>query len=88
MVFFGCMAELGLVWDLADLFMGLLCLTNLYAIARLGRYAFIALDDYVKQKHSGNRKPKFEASILPDQEGIYTWGAEAKPAEKQQSEQA
>ena len=32
MVSFGCLAELSLVWNLADLFMGFLCLTNLYAV--------------------------------------------------------
>lgn len=45
MVLIGAFAELGLVWDAADLFMGFLCLTNLFAVARLGKYAFIALDD-------------------------------------------
>ncbi|MCR5537152.1 MAG: alanine:cation symporter family protein [Succinivibrio sp.] len=76
MVFFGCMAELSLVWDLADLFMALLCLTNLYAIARLGKYAFIALNDYTRQKKEGIRRPKFEASVMPDTLGMYTWGVE------------
>lgn len=74
MLLFGCMAELNLVWNLADLFMGLLCLTNLYAITRLGKYAFIALDDYVKQRKKGNTHPRFNPSILPDTTGIYAWG--------------
>ena len=39
MVLFGSLATLQLVWNLADLFMGLLCLTNLYAITRLAPYA-------------------------------------------------
>ena len=34
MVLFGSFAELSFVWDSADLFMGFLCLTNLYAILK------------------------------------------------------
>ena len=73
MVLVGAFAELGLVWDSADLFMGFLCLTNLYAVARLGKYAFIALDDYVAQKNRGVEEPVFDEKILPNQEGIHAW---------------
>ncbi|MBR1858023.1 MAG: alanine:cation symporter family protein [Selenomonadaceae bacterium] len=73
MVIFGSFAELSFVWDSADLFMGFLCITNLYAIARLGKYSFIVLDDYVKQKNSGIAEPVFDPSILPDKTGIYAW---------------
>ncbi|MBQ1509688.1 MAG: alanine:cation symporter family protein [Selenomonadaceae bacterium] len=73
MVVFGSFAELSFVWDAADLFMGFLCLTNLYAIARLGKYAFLALDDYVQQKRSGVEEPEFAPSILPNQTGIHAW---------------
>ena len=73
MVMFGSFAELGLVWDSADLFMGFLCLTNLYAIARLGKYAFIALDDYVKQKNSGVDEPTFDKKIMPNKDGVKAW---------------
>ena len=73
MVIFGGFAELSFVWDSADLFMGFLCLTNLYAIARLGKFAFIALDDYVKQKNNGIDEPSFDPSIIPDQKGIFAW---------------
>ena len=73
MVIFGSFAELSFVWDSADLFMGFLCLTNLYAIARLGKYSFIALDDYVKQKNNGITEPIFDPSIIPDNTGIKAW---------------
>ena len=73
MVLFGSFAELSFVWDSADLFMGFLWITNLYAIARLGKYSFIVLDDYVKQKNSGIAEPVFDPSILPDKTGIYAW---------------
>lgn len=74
MVAFGSLAELSLVWNLADLFMGCLCLTNLYAIVKLSRYANIALNDYVKQLKQGTAEPKFNPDILPDTTGIHAWG--------------
>ena len=76
MVFFGSMAELSFVWDTADLFMAFLCLTNLYAIARLGKYAFIALNDYVNQKAAGIKEPTFDPAIMPDEMGIHAWGVD------------
>ena len=73
MVLFGSFAELNFVWDSADLFMGFLCLTNLYALARIGKYAFIALDDYVEQKSRGIEEPVFDQKIMPTQEGMFAW---------------
>lgn len=73
MIVFGSFAELSLVWDSADLFMGFLCLTNLYALARLGKFSFIALDDYVNQKKKGIAEPIFDPACLPDQKGIHAW---------------
>lgn len=75
MVLFGCMAELTLVWNLADLFMGLLCLTNLYAVARLAKYAKIALNDYVAERKQG-LEPKFDPNILGSTDGVHAWGKE------------
>ena len=76
MVFFGSYASLSLVWDLADLFMGLLAMTNLYAIARLGKYAFMALKDYTSQQKAGIKEPVFKASLMKDQAGVAAWGNE------------
>ena len=53
--------------------MGFLCLTNLYALARIGKYAFIVLDDYVEQKSRGIEEPVFNQKIMPTQEGMYAW---------------
>ena len=78
MVLVGSFAELGLVWDAADLFMGFLCLTNLYAVVRLCKYSFIALDDYVSQKNRGVEEPVFNPDIMPDKEGIHAWGIDDK----------
>ena len=73
MVMFGSVAKVALVWDLADLFMGLMAITNLGAIAFLGKYAYIALEDYVKQKRAGILEPVFDRKIMPDQKGIKCW---------------
>ncbi len=78
MVFVGSVAKLKLIWNCADLFMGLLCITNIYAILHLAKYAFIALDDYVSQKKSGIADPVFSSKIIPDKTGIYAWSDEEK----------
>lgn len=67
MVVFGAVASLGLVWDLGDFCMALLTACNLYAIARLGRYAFRLLDDYRAQRKAGN-DPVFRRSTTPELE--------------------
>lgn len=81
MVFFGCIAALNLVWNLADLFMALICLTNLYAIARLAPLARIALRDYFEQKAAG-KNPVFDPSIMPDQHGITAWSEDQFHAQR------
>ncbi len=73
MVFIGSVASLSLVWDLADLFMALMAITNLVAITLLGKYAYISLKDYVAQKKKGIVEPTFEPDILPDKKGVYCW---------------
>lgn len=78
MAAFGCVAELPLVWNLADLFMGFLALTNLYAIARLAKYACAALDDYITKKKSGITEPNFSSDTLGDADGIHAWISETK----------
>lgn len=73
MIILGSYMELNFVWNLADLFMGFLCITNLYAIARLGKYAFIVLEDYINQKNRGIAEPVFDKNIMPNQDGIKAW---------------
>lgn len=81
MVLFGSLAELSLVWNLADLFMGFLCLTNLYAVARLSGYARAALNDYIAQKRSGEKEPVFHPTILKKETGVYAWDKEVRSNE-------
>ena len=73
MVLFGSLTKVQIVWDLADVFMGLMAVINLVAIALLGKYAFAALDDYTKQKKSGIKNPIFDASNIDGLENIECW---------------
>lgn len=73
MVLFGSVAKISLVWDMADLFMALMAITNLIAITCLMKYALIALKDYVAQKKQGVADPVFRAKIMPNQKGISLW---------------
>ncbi len=81
MVFFGCVAAFQLVWNLADLFMAMICLTNLYAITRLAPYARMALRDYFAQKAAG-KNPIFDPAILPNQRGVMAWNEDEFRAQK------
>ncbi len=78
MVMFGSIAEVPFVWSLADLFMALMAITNLIAIAFLGRHAMTALADYGRQKKAGIVEPEFDPSVMPDRTGIYCWGKDAE----------
>lgn len=73
MVYFGSVASLNIVWNLADLFMALMAMLNLAAIALLGRYAFAAMKDYFKQRSEGVENPEFDPSVLPATRGIVCW---------------
>jgi AGCS family alanine or glycine:cation symporter len=66
MVLFGSVASLSTVWNLADLFMGLMTICNLIAIVLLGKYAFRLLEDYRSQKKQGIVDPVFTKDKMPD----------------------
>lgn len=66
MVLFGSVASLKTVWNLADLFMGLMTICNLIAIILLGKYAFRLLEDYRAQKRQGITDPTFTKDKMPD----------------------
>ncbi|MGG5462593.1 alanine/glycine:cation symporter family protein [Clostridium sp. B9] len=73
MVLFGSVTEVALVWNLADLFMGLMAILNIITILFLGKYAFLALKDYTKQKSAGIKEPVFKASSIPGLENVEEW---------------
>lgn len=72
MVMFGALAKVALVWDLADLFMGLMAIINLFVIAILGKVAFRVLDDFTEQRIQG-KNPVFHASSIPGLKGAECW---------------
>ncbi|QII47476.1 alanine:cation symporter family protein [Bacillus paralicheniformis] len=84
MVIFGSVSKVQLVWDLADLFMGLMVIVNLIAIFLLSKVAFAALKDYVKQRKAG-KDPVFYKDVLENHEGVECWersGTEQKSESK------
>ena len=62
-VFVGAQLEFGMVWDIADVLMGIMALINLPVIVILGKTALKALDDYQRQRRAG-KDPVFKASSI------------------------
>ena len=65
-VFLGAVASFEFVWSLGDLFMALVTLCNLIALAFLSKYAFKLLNHYRDQKRRGIKSPVFHRSDLPE----------------------
>lgn len=63
LIFVGAGLNSGLLWDIADVTMGLMALINMPVIIILGRYAFRALKDYRKQRKAG-KNPEFHAKDI------------------------
>ncbi|WP_313637905.1 alanine/glycine:cation symporter family protein [Paenibacillus sp.] len=72
MIIFGSVAKVQLVWDLADLFMGLMVIVNLIAILLLSKVAFAALKDYKRQKREG-KDPVFYKDSIEGLEQVECW---------------
>lgn len=64
-VFVGAVVSLQAVWAAADLFMALMTLINLTALAFLGRYAIRCLKDYCRQRKQGH-DPVYRRSTIPE----------------------
>ena len=62
-IFVGAGLSMGLLWDLADVLMGLMTIINLPVICALGKYALRALRDYMAQRKEGNN-PVFLAKSI------------------------
>ena len=62
-VFVGALLDFGLVWNLADVLMGIMAIINLPVIVILGKPAIAALNDYIQQRKAG-RDPVFKASTI------------------------
>ena len=72
MVFCGSLLGIDIVWNLADVFMGLMAIINLIAILLLSNIAFKALKDYMDQKKAGISSPTFKASSISELSNIET----------------
>ena len=62
-VFLGALLEFGLVWDLADVLMGIMAIINLPVIVILGKTALNCLNDYISQRKAG-KDPIFTAASI------------------------
>ena len=71
-IFLGAQMEFGLVWDLADVLMGIMALINLPVIVVLGGTAMRALEDYVAQRKAG-KNPQFKAAAIGLKEQTDFW---------------
>lgn len=80
MVLFGSIASMDLVWNIADVFMGLMAILNLIAIVLLSKIAIKALQDYTAQKKAG-KNPVFYASSIPELgDEVEEWREDEKEA--------
>lgn len=72
-VFFGSVAKVQLVWDLADVFMGIMAFINLIAILLLWKIAKKVLDNYLVQRKAG-KNPVFYADDVEGLDNTECWG--------------
>lgn len=79
MVVYGCLADFQLVWDMADLFMGIMALINLIVITLLSNVAYKVYKDYAKQRKQG-LDPVFKAKNIPGLKNAETWEDEKQEA--------
>ena len=62
-IFLGAGLSMGLVWDIADVLMGIMAIINIPVIIILGKPAMGALSDYVAQRKAG-KNPVFKAESV------------------------
>ncbi|MDE1461814.1 alanine/glycine:cation symporter family protein [Spartinivicinus poritis] len=64
MILFGAVAKVSLVWNMADLSMGVMAIINIVAILLLSKIAFTVLKDFDEQLRA-NKKPVFDRKKFP-----------------------
>ncbi|WP_099331710.1 alanine/glycine:cation symporter family protein [Actinomyces minihominis] len=74
-VFLGCLAEVDLIWSLADGVMGIMALINMIAIALLSPIAFKLWKDYKSQLREG-KDPVFTVDRIPGLHNVECWQSE------------
>ena len=62
-VLVGALLDFGLVWDIADVLMGVMAIINLPVIVILAKPAIAALNDYIAQRKAG-KDPEFKAASI------------------------
>ncbi|ERN51478.1 alanine:cation symporter family protein [Alkalihalophilus marmarensis] len=77
MVLFGSVAEIILVWNMADLFMGLMAVLNLVVIFLIGKVALDVLKDYTSQRKAG-KNPVFYARNITGLKNTECWDEQAE----------
>lgn len=85
MVYIGSMASLDIVWNLADLFMGLMALLNIAVIFKLSKIVSKVVQDYIVQKREG-KDPVFYAESIEGLENAECWSKDNMNAMGQEIE--
>lgn len=80
-VLFGAIAKVQVVWDLADLFMGIMAIINLIAILQLWRIAKPVISDYIAQRKQG-KDPVFYKKNIPNIGDVECWDEDEEIHEK------
>ncbi len=75
LILLGAGLSADLLWDIADVTMGLMTLVNIPVIFILGKYAFRALKDYENQRKQGNN-PVFLADSIGIKDKLDYWNQE------------
>lgn len=70
----GALGSVALVWNLADLAMGIMATINLLALLPLGGLSVALLKDFLTQRAAG-KDPVFERSSLPQAKNVQLWDA-------------
>lgn len=81
MVVYGSLSGFQIVWDMADLFMGIMALINLIVITLLSNVAYKVYKDYAKQRKQG-LDPVFKAKNIPGLKNAETWEDEKQEADR------
>ncbi|MFC4126069.1 alanine/glycine:cation symporter family protein [Nocardia rhizosphaerae] len=72
-VFGGALGSVALIWNLADVFMGVMALVNLAAIIPLGAIAFRLLADFRAQRAAGADPVYVHRAEIADPAGVACW---------------
>ena len=71
-IFVGAVLSLDLVWNLADVLMGVMAIINIPSILLMHKSSIKCLDDYCAQKKAG-KNPVFKASTIGLENKVDFW---------------